>query len=129
MNSSWEKVREFHVCFNHPVKESPVQLLPERVQKRLLWMREELDEFETATDISGQADAMIDLMYFALGTMVEMGVKPEKLFDIVHNANMQKLFPDGKPHYNADGKTIKPITWKDPEPEIVNELEAQMRIS
>ena len=34
---------------------------------------------------------MIDLMYFALGTMVEMGLEAEELFDIVQSANMAKL--------------------------------------
>jgi predicted HAD superfamily Cof-like phosphohydrolase len=43
-----------------------------------------------------------------------MGVKPEKLFDIVHEANMSKLWPDGTPHYNDEGKTIKPPNWIDP---------------
>ena len=60
-------------------------------------MREEVDEFVESTNVVDQADAMIDLIYFALGTLVEMGVRPAPLFDIVHNANMQKLWPDGAP--------------------------------
>ena len=96
MNKEWEKVREFQEKFNHPVSNSP--------------------KFMEADEIVEQADAMIDVMYFALGTLVEMGIKPDELFDIVHNANMSKLWPDGKPHYNAEGKTIKPSTWVDPHP-------------
>ena len=39
--------------------------------------------------------------------------------DIVQRANMAKLWPDGKPHYNPkDGKVIKPAGWEDPEPKI-----------
>lgn len=71
---------------------------------------------------------MIDLIYFALGTLVEMGIRPEKLFEIVHEANMAKLFPDGKPHFNSEGKTIKPATWVDPEQKIINEIEWQRDI-
>jgi predicted HAD superfamily Cof-like phosphohydrolase len=77
-------------------------------------MLEEIDEFIESDNITDQADAMIDLIYFALGTLVEMGVKPQKLFDIVHEANMTKLWEDGKPRYNSDGKTIKPPGWQDP---------------
>ena len=43
-------------------------------------MNEEVAEFLVAEDIYEQADAMIDLMYFALGTMVEMGLEPDELF-------------------------------------------------
>jgi predicted HAD superfamily Cof-like phosphohydrolase len=79
-------------------------------------MREELDEFLAAGNIYEQADAMIDLIYFALGTLVEMGIKPDEIFEIVHNANMSKLWPDGTPRYKDDGKTLKPPDWQDPEP-------------
>jgi predicted HAD superfamily Cof-like phosphohydrolase len=126
MNNSWDKVKDFHLKFSHPTKEVPGLLDKERVRKRLLWMQEELDEFRDSNTLTEQADAMIDLIYFALGTLVEMGVKPDKLFDIVHNANMRKLFPDGKPRYNSDGKTIKPKTWEDPENEIVSEINNQL---
>ena len=72
-----------------------------------------------ADNIYEQADAMIDLMYFALGTMVEMGLEADELFSIVQQANMAKLWPDGKPHYNPkDGKVIKPEGWEDPAPKI-----------
>ena len=57
-------------------------------------MLEEINEFLDAVkeqDIVEQADAMIDTIYFALGTLVEMGVQPEQLFDIVQHANMSKL--------------------------------------
>ena len=91
-------------------------------------MLEELNEFRDAKNIYEQTDAMIDLIYFALGTLVEMGVRPEQLFRIVHEANMSKLFPDGTPHYNEDGKTIKPPTWVDPEQKIIDEVEWQRDI-
>lgn len=88
-------------------------------------MHEEIDEFLDATDVCEQADAMIDLIYFALGSLVEMGVKPDILFAIVHEANMSKLWPDGAPHYGPDGKTIKPGTWVDPYPRIASEIARQ----
>lgn len=114
MNKSWEQVKEFHDKFDHPVSETPVLMTKERAEKRYKWMLEEIDEFLEAEDITEQADAMIDTIYFALGTLVEMGVKPEPLFDIVQHANMSKLWDDGLPHYNKDGKTIKPAGWEDP---------------
>lgn len=77
-------------------------------------MLEEINEFLEADEIVEQADVMIDVIYFALGTLVEMGIRPDKLFEIVQSANMAKLLPDGKPHYNAEGKTIRLRNWEDP---------------
>lgn len=127
LDDTWIKVREFHGKFGHPVAEKPVLLDEGRVAKRYDWMLEEINEFKESTNIYDQADAMIDLIYFAIGTMVEMGVKPEKVFDIVHNANMDKLWPDGKPHYNEQGKTIKPVNWVDPYENIKVEIDMQSK--
>ena len=57
-----------------------------------------------------------------------MGIEPDNLFQIVQEANMSKLWPDGKPHYNEDGKTIKPSTWVDPHNRLRKEIERQYGI-
>ena len=119
MKKEWNDVKEFHEKFGHPVAEQPVMIAKKRALSRAKWMNEEVAEFLIAEDIYEQADAMIDLMYFALGTMVEMGLEADELFDIVQKANMAKLWPDGKPHYNPkDNKVIKPEDWEDPKPKI-----------
>jgi predicted HAD superfamily Cof-like phosphohydrolase len=125
LDETWGKVAEFHQRFGHPVGNSPSRIQPDRARKRYDWMLEEINEFLSATDIADheeatteQVDAMIDLIYFALGTLVEMGIKPEEFFEIVHKANMSKVWPDGTVHYNASGKTIKPPTWEDPHEQI-----------
>lgn len=123
MDKEWDKVKEFQIKFGHPVSGYPKQMDHERALKRYNWMLEEINEFIEADDIVEQADAMIDVIYFALGTLVEMGVRPDSLFNIVQAANMAKLWPDGKPHYNSEGKTIKPSTWEDPH----SKLEAEIR--
>ena len=125
MKKEWNDVREFHEKFGHPVAEKPVMIAKKRALSRAKWMNEEVAEFLIADNIYEQADAMIDLMYFALGTMVEMGLEADELFEIVQQANMAKLWPDGKPHYNPkDGKVIKPDTWEDPAPKIKAYIDA-----
>lgn len=117
MDQSWEKVLQFHRLFSVPYKEKPTFLPKDRVTTRSEWMQEEIKEFLESQSLDEQADAMIDLIYLALGTLVEMGVRPEELFNIVHEANMSKLWEDGKPHYReSDGKVIKPPSWQDPAP-------------
>lgn len=126
MNKEWDAVREFHIKFGHPVADKPQQMSEERAKKRYNWMLEEINEFIEADEIVEQADAMIDVIYFALGTLVEMGIQPDTLFQIVQDANMSKLWPDGKPHYNAEGKTIKPSTWEDPHEKLKAEICKQL---
>ena len=125
MDREWNDVKEFHFRFGHPVADRPQQMDPERALKRYHWMLEEINEFIEADEIVEQADAMIDVIYFALGTLVEMGIKPDRLFQIVQEANMAKLWPDGKPHYNEEGKTIKPASWEDPHNKLKKEIERQ----
>lgn len=78
----------------------------------------------------GQVDALIDILYFVMGSFVEMGVKPYQLFKIVHAANMGKLWPDGKPRYREiDGKIMKPVNWESdfaPEPKLREEIKRQI---
>ncbi len=112
----FEEVREFHESFNHPVSDKLVYLSSERAQKRAEWMMDEIQEFLEADTLVDQTDAIIDLLYFAFGTLVEMGVPcPYTLFKEVHRANMDKLWADGKPHYREDGKIVKPAGWQGPE--------------
>ncbi|MFJ6414806.1 HAD family hydrolase [Terribacillus saccharophilus] len=63
-----------------------------------------------------QADALIDEAYFndgsftilGDGSFTILGVKPEPLFDIVHEANMGKLHNGVAKYRESDGKIIKP---------------------
>ncbi|PAE06352.1 HAD family hydrolase [Terribacillus saccharophilus] len=59
-----------------------------------------------------QADALIDEAYFNNGSFTILGVKPEPLFDIVHEANMGKLHNGIAKYRESDGKIIKPENWE-----------------
>ena len=126
INEEYEMVKEFHKSFNHPYSDKPTLINMNLAQKRYDWMKEEIDEFLEAVenrDIYEQADAMIDLIYFALGTLVVLGVTPAEVFKVVQNANMSKLWEDGKPRFReGDGKVIKPPTWEDPHDKIVETI-------
>lgn len=81
--------------------------------------------------LTGQVDALIDLLYFTYGSFALMGVDPQPIFNIVHQANMGKIFPDGKPHFDpVTHKILKPADWEEkyaPEPAIKAELERQQQ--
>lgn len=113
MNKEYEKVKRFQKAANQPISNVPKMLDKDRVRIRTKWMKEEIDEFCTANDLVEQADAMIDLIYFALGAMVEMGIKPDSLFEIVHKSNMSKL-NTVRVLYDKNGKVQKPKNWQNP---------------
>ncbi len=127
MRNEQEMVREFQQAFDHPVATRPGMLEAHRVKARASWLQEEVDEFMRATSLEEQVDAIVDLMYFALGTMVELGVDATPVFNLVHRANMTKLWPDGKPRLGADCKLQKPTTWTDPGKLVATEIERQAR--
>lgn len=127
MNVQHEMVREFHDKFGVPHADRPVVMSAQRRTERYLYMSEELNEFDEAETVVDQADAMIDLIYLALGTLVEIGVKPAALFNIVHDANMSKVWPDGTVHYDPiTNKVVKPPTFIRPEQLLQAEIERQM---
>ena len=129
INKAFADVRAFHQAFGHPAPDVPSLTPHERATKRADWIRDEVDELDLATaqeSMVGQVDAYIDIIYFAIGGLVENGIQPGAIWDIVQAANMAKLGPDGKPLFHPDGKTKKPDGWVAPEPLIENEVARQI---
>ncbi|MEC0226623.1 pyrophosphohydrolase domain-containing protein [Paenibacillus alba] len=125
LKNAYEDIKKFHEAFQHPIGTSPQRLSESRKAARMAWMQEELNEYKEAATLEDEVDAMIDELYFVLGTLVEMGVEPGPIFDIVHHANMSKVWPDGLVHKNEFGKTIKPPDWQDPFDKISAEIRRQ----
>jgi predicted HAD superfamily Cof-like phosphohydrolase len=92
---------------------------------------EEVEEFSAARreySIVGMTDAMIDLMYFAAGTLKKMGVTHEaavKCFNAVHSANMTKKRGGKASRGNFGEDAVKPAEFVSPEQAIYNILTAQ----
>lgn len=215
LNEAWSAVADFHRIFQHPQAQTPTLLTVQRGTTRMSWIQEEIEEFIVSEDIPDQVDALADTLYFVLGTLVEMGVPPlkvfmrtfyptipeedigiddlcqrersgqvsdpffipiqrvqliassmkeevdmfahaedianqtrimvnliymalkafsetgvlpQKIFEVVHNANMNKLWPDGELHLREDGKVIKPLGWKDPKMVIREILEQRIPV-
>jgi predicted HAD superfamily Cof-like phosphohydrolase len=89
-----------------------------------------IDKNDPIDDILvAQADALTDVEYFNQGSFTILGVEPFNLFEIVQEANMGKLWEDGKPRFREeDGKIVKPPNWERdyaPEPKLKAEIESQ----
>jgi predicted HAD superfamily Cof-like phosphohydrolase len=127
LDRAWTDVRAFHLAFGAPAPAAPTGLDRDQVERRAAWIEEEAEELREATTIAEQADAFIDVIYFALGGLVEMGIAPGPLWNIVQGANMAKLWPDGRPRWReSDGKVIKPEGWQDPGERLAAEIRRQI---
>lgn len=125
-DKAYQMVKIFHKNAEQPVSEQPVKLERDRAILHKKWMAEELDEFISAKNIYEQADALTDLMYYLLGTYVEMGIQAntlESLFQIVHNSNMMKLETSEGIIKNNEGKVQKPSEWVHPDTAIQQKID------
>lgn len=123
LDSFYSVVQKFHQAVDHPDGHTTQFLLGEEKARRIAWMQEELEEFKQAKTLTDQADAMGDLLWFVVGTMVCMGVEPSLIMKPITKANMSKIMEDGKVRRReSDGKVQKPDGWQTPEPEIANNI-------
>jgi len=91
LTSMLAQVQRFHrEVTGMPMPDRPVKLEGDGYDSRVRHLEEELDEFSYAKTVEEQADALVDLIYVAMGGLLQMGVAPGPAFDEVHRANMKK---------------------------------------
>lgn len=131
--NEFNDVRMFQLKFSQLVHGKPGLLTKRKVKERVEFLFEELHEFTTSCglyfyadddgkikirenddgqDIAEQADALVDLVYVALGTAVMMGLPWEQLWNDVHRANMSK--ERGISHRGHLVDCVKPPGWVGP---------------
>lgn len=83
------------------------------------YIKPENDDMEI---IAQQNDSFVDAWYYMLNAACKKGVNLSRIFDSVHESNMNKKNKDGTFHRRPDGKVIKPDDWKpaDIKKEIIN---------
>ena len=115
----YDKVHDFRIKMKLPVGESPTLLSSKVLSFQTRCMLEEISELMLAhekEDLVEAADAIVDLVYLAVGTAHAMGLPFERLFDIVHNANLRKV--PGATSRGVEQDAMKPEDWVGPEQEI-----------
>ena len=123
--SNYGDVLAFHDKFGISGPEIPRLLSDEKFFFRDKFMAEELEEFHTSHqhgDLAGAADALVDLVYVAMGTAVLMGLPWQPLWDAVQAANMAKgrAKADGSDSKRGSAlDVVKPPGWRAPDIEAV----------
>ncbi len=109
----YDDVRDFHLKFDHPAPESPLDLPGDDLIKfRISLIREEAHELCEALyhrNLAAIATEAVDLIYVVVGTLVTLGLPLMPFWRPVQTANMQKTTnPNG-------GKPLKPEGWVKPD--------------
>lgn len=140
-------VDAFHEKFQLLRFQKPGHLTKGKLVERVEFMLEELLEFADAAgvdiqvtrdedgewyrhvepglsvqeqDMAGQADALVDLVYVALGTAVMLGLPWDWLWNDVQRANMAKV--RGVTHRGHAVDVTKPPGWQGPQTQRILDL-------
>ncbi len=120
----FELVGEFHRRFDltHVSDGPPRQLTPHEFEFRDKFMQEELDEYREAVatgDMAKAADALVDLVYVALGTAHLHRFPFDDVFTEVQRANMTKVMATSAEESKRGSQldVIKPAGWTPPDVE------------
>lgn len=140
-SKEFQDVRDFHQKFELLCFDKPARLTQRKLKERIEFMQEELNEFiegcgleygsanegehnvlyDTGEqDLAGQADALVDLVYVALGTAVMLGLPWDWLWDDVQRANMAKVRGMTKRGHAVD--VTKPPGWQGPQTQRILDL-------
>lgn len=110
------------------IAQRQVQLLTTEEHTHLnMALQEELKEFNDAVmqgQIVESVDALIDLMYFAVGGLWKHGLTHEQIVKsmrAVHEANMQKRKGKVAKRHTGAADAVKPENWVAPE-ELIRKI-------
>ncbi len=116
----FKDIKDFHTKFDLEYEGSPRELEKSLQEFRIKFLTEELIEYKLAVennDLEAAFDALIDLVYVALGTAYMHGFNFEEGWKLVHEANMKKVraksSEDSKRSHQTD--VVKPEGWKSPD--------------
>lgn len=127
LEGAYYAMKEIALLFDTPRPNFPTMMDADRTKARADWCAEEVQELRDATNVTEQVDASVDLIVFALGNLVENGVEPSTIFEMVIKSQYAKRWPDGEIHKREDGKVIKPAGWVAPDAQIEAHIEGLMK--
>tara|TARA_B110000459_G_C16580715_1_gene481154 strand:+ start:953 stop:1330 length:378 start_codon:yes stop_codon:yes gene_type:complete len=119
MSTEFEKVLDFQkkVLKSNLPSRGVQSFTKDFEEKTTTYINEEVAELTAAfkaQDKAEIADALIDIIYFSMGAIAQMGVPFHKAFDDVHKANMSKK-KGIKTERGLQGDATKPAKWVAPD--------------
>ena len=94
------------------IPETPQRLGMQGKLRALELFREELSQFEDATELHREAESLIEMAYLAFGRIIEMGLPPKALFEEVHEAGALVRDPDLRTFLSVGRESALRASWK-----------------
>ena len=132
MPTNFDMVGDFRRKMHLPMSPTPMLLSAAESSYFARFIMEELSEYLKACEegsLVDAADAVIDLIYVALGCAHAMGLPFDEMFDVVHQANMTKV-PANEYIRSIRGlqyDVVKPANWTPPEAMLLAILQTKMQ--
>lgn len=119
MHSNFHDVIDFHNKYGLVYTGKARPLDKSTQAYRIHFLEEELKEFIQSANLDdtvGMADALIDIVYVAMGTAYMMGLPWQKLWDEVQRTNMNKIRATDANQSKRKNllDVIKPEGWEPP---------------
>lgn len=113
-------VEKFHTKFNLMPRDLGAPIDKELTQFRIKFLAEELKEANEAAaraDLPGLLDALVDLVYVAIGTAYTLNLNFGDAWKNVQAANMAKIkaSADNPSKRGYSGDIVKPAGWRAPD--------------
>lgn len=131
MNPTSETFVQDVIEFNRDLlgieQRTPAMMSVEEHTHLTMALQEELKEFNDAVvegNVVGAVDALIDLMYFAIGGLWKLGLSHMQIvlsMRAVHTANMLKRKGKVAKRYTGAADAVKPEGWVAPE-ELIRQI-------
>ena len=120
MNTNYQDVVDFHNKFGLKYEGKPISLDKSTQAYRAHFLEEELSEFISSAnldDVVGMADALVDIVYVAMGTAYMMGLPWQQLWDEVQRSNMDKVRASDASQSKRKNSldVVKPQGWIGPD--------------
>jgi predicted HAD superfamily Cof-like phosphohydrolase len=111
-----DDIAEFHEKFELAYSGPPRKLPADLGAFRIKFLEEELNEYCDALTRVQELDALVDLVYVALGTAYLHGYNFEEAWRRVHGANMKKVRATHADQSTRDSThdVVKPLGWQPP---------------
>lgn len=107
-------VQQFYDATQQPRPAVPTRMSTAARARYMQYLLSEIVEFGEATTLLEQVCEVLDMLFFVYDVFVEMGVDPNKPFQLLHAANMRKVFPDGEAHWDysvTPYRLLRPPDW------------------
>ena len=113
----YDDIRMFHEKYQLEYNGPPRSLPEELARFRTNFMQEELTEYNGSHDLHDELDALVDLVYVALGTAYLHGFDFNEAWRRVQSANMRKVRAEraGDSKRGSTYDVVKPPGWTPPD--------------